>query len=288
MRKLYILIFLILLIIGGGAALQQDFTEVEIKAEKVAGHVYMLTGRGGNIGVSVGEDGVLMVDDQFAPLSDKIKAAIHELGGDSPRFILNTHHHGDHTGGNAVFAQDGAIIAHRNVRKNLSDKPEAFWPVITFDQSLTIHMNGEDIRVMHYPNGHTDGDAVIFFPGSNVVHVGDQFFSGSFPYIDLNNGGSVQGFMKNTETILRDLPDDVKIIPGHGPLSTKTELQASLTMLKETTAIVREQMNAGKSLADIQAAGFPEKWQSWGTGFINNDRWAEIVFKSYSQEMTGK
>lgn len=288
MRKLYFLIFLILLAIGGVAALQQDFSDVEIKATHVAGNIHMLEGRGGNIGVSVGEDGVLMVDDQFAPLSDKIKAAIKELGGDAPKFILNTHHHGDHTGGNAVFAQDGTIIAHTNVRKNLSDKPEDFWPVITFDHSLTIHMNGEDVNVMHYPNGHTDGDAVIYFTGANVVHMGDHFFAGRFPYIDLNNGGSVQGFTENLETILTELPEEVKLIPGHGSLSTKADLQASVDMLKETTSIVREQIEAGKSLSEIKAAGFPEKWQSWGTGFINSDRWAEIVYNSYSKKMTGK
>lgn len=288
MRKVYALIFLILLIIGGAAALQQDFSDVEIKATKVAGSVYMLEGRGGNIGVSIGEDGVLMVDDQFAPLSDKINAAIKELGGEAPKFILNTHHHGDHTGGNAEFAQDGTVIAHTNVRKNLSDKPEDFWPVITFDQSLTIHMNGEDIKVMHYPNGHTDGDAVIFFTGSNVVHMGDQFFSGRFPYIDLNNGGDVQGFMENVESVLGELPDDVKIIPGHGPLSNKGDLQTALAMLKETTSLVRKQMDAGKSLADIQAAGFPEKWHSWGTGFVDSNRWVDIIYNSYSKKMTDK
>ncbi len=199
MKKLYLFIFIILFAISAVAALWQDFTKVEVKATKVAGSVYMIAGTddmaafsGGNIGVSVGEDGVIMVDSKFAPLGDKIKAAIKEIGGDLPKYVINTHVHDDHLNGNSVFSADGTIIAHTNIRKRLADKPKNLWPVITFDQSLSIHMNGEEIKAIHYPKGHTDGDAIIYFTGSNVVHMGDHLFNKMFPYVDLNSGGTVQ------------------------------------------------------------------------------------------------
>ncbi|MFQ5639921.1 MAG: MBL fold metallo-hydrolase, partial [bacterium] len=267
MKKLYFLIFLVIfmLIVGFSFFQQRDFSKIIIKTEKVAGSVYMLQGSGGNIGVSFGEDGVVMIDDQFAPLSDKIKAAIQELGGSHPRFILNTHHHGDHVGGNANFSKEGTLIAHTNVRNRLMDESKEAWPVITFDESLAIHMNGEEIRAIHYPNGHTDGDAVIYFTGSNVVHMGDHFFVGRFPYIDLDGGGDVAGFVRNVEKIMQDLPPDIKIIPGHGSLATLDDLKTFHNMLLETTGYIRAQIGAGKSSDDIKSAGLPEKWNSWGT-----------------------
>ncbi|MFQ5709781.1 MAG: MBL fold metallo-hydrolase [bacterium] len=300
MKKWYVVIFLILFAMSAYSALvQQDFSQVKIKSTHVAGNVYMLEGRGGNIGVSVGEDGILMVDDQFAPLADRIKAALKKLNPGQLQFILNTHWHGDHTGGNEIFGREGTIIAHTNVRKRLSTtqhnfgrtiepKPEEAWPVITFDQSLSVHFNGEEIKVVHYPHGHTDGDAVIYFVGSNVVHMGDDFFSGQFPFIDLNSGGSVQGLIENVGTIMEALPADVKIIPGHGPLSTIDDLKSFQEMLKETTSIVRNKMDAGKKLEEIQKEGLPEKWSSWGTGFINTGRWIEIIYNSLSRKMTNK
>lgn len=288
MKKIYLLIFLALFALSAVSAIVQQDADVEIKSTQVAGNIYMLEGRGGNIGVSVGDDGVVMIDDQFARLSDKIKAALKELGGDSPKFILNTHHHGDHTGGNANFSAEGTIIAHTNVRNRLTDKAKEAWPVITFDESLSLHMNGEEIKAIHYPTGHTDGDAVIFFTGSNVVHMGDHFFSGRFPFIDLDGGGDVAGFIKNVERVMAELPQDVKIIPGHGPLSTLDDLNTFYHMLVETTQIVRDQIAAGKSLDAIKAAGLPDKWNSWGTGFISNDRWIQIIYNSYSRETNNK
>ncbi|HEY6121069.1 MAG TPA: MBL fold metallo-hydrolase [Pyrinomonadaceae bacterium] len=270
---------------------QQDFSKVEIKSTKVAGNVYMLEGSGGNIGVSVGPDGILIVDDQFAPLADKIKAALKSLGEGKLKFILNTHWHGDHTGGNPVFGMEAPIIAQTNVRKRLATgatvlgqdikpAPKEALPVITFDQSLSVHFNGEEIRVIHFPHGHTDGDSVIFFTNSNVVHMGDDFFAGRFPFVDLASGGDVEGVTKNVGDIIAKLPAGVRIIPGHGPLSTIDDLKLYHRMLLETTDIVRKKMAAGKTLDQIKAEGLPDEWKTWGTGFIKTDFWLEIVFNS--------
>ena len=275
------------------ATYAQDFSKVEIKVTKVAGNVYMLEGSGGNIGVSVGPDGILIVDDQFAPLADKIKAALKTLGEGKLKFVLNTHYHGDHTGGNVVFGPDALIIAQANVRKRLSTEqiskffnrttpasPKEALPVITFDQAVSIFFNGEEIKVIHFPKGHTDGDSVIFFPGSNVVHMGDDFFNGRFPVVDLEAGGDVEGMTKNVGDIISKLPAGVKIIPGHGPLSDVEGLKAFHRMLLETTDIVRKRMAAGKTLDQIKAEGLPEEWKSWGTGFINTSRWIELIYNS--------
>jgi glyoxylase-like metal-dependent hydrolase (beta-lactamase superfamily II) len=270
---------------------QQDFSKVEIKATHVAGNIHMLEGSGGNIGVSVGPDGVLIVDDQFAPLSEKILEAIRKLGGDRPRFILNTHWHGDHVGGNPEFGRHGTIIAHDNERKRLSTRQEIFGravepmakeglPVITFDESLSVHFNGEEIRVIHFPTGHTDGDAVVFFPGSNVVHLGDHMFAGAFPFVDLDHGGDVEGFARNVAEVISRLPADVKIIPGHGPLSNLEDLKTFHSMLVETTDVVRRAVAAGKTIDQIKAEGVPAKWQPWGNGFIKTDRWLETIYRS--------
>lgn len=257
----------------------------------------MLQGAGGNIGVSVGPDGILIVDDQFAPLADKIKASLKTLGEGKLKFVLNTHWHGDHTGGNAVFGPEAPIIAHDNVRKRLSTEqksevfkrttpasPKEALPVITFGHSLSVHFNSEEIRVIHFPQGHTDGDSVIFFTNSNVVHMGDDFFVGRFPFVDLESGGSVEGLTKNIGDIIAKLPADVKIIPGHGALSSLDDLKLYHQMLVETTDVVRKKMAEGKSLADIKAEGVPDKWKDWGTGFIKTDLWLETIHRSLSKK----
>lgn len=283
MRKLYLLIFLVLAVVAGATAfVQRDFSKVQIKATEVAGNVYMLEGSGGNIGVSIGEDGVLMVDSQFAPLADKIKAAIKDLGGDLPKFLLNTHVHGDHVDGNASYGSSAIIVAHTNVRKRLADKPKETWPVITFDQAVSFHMNGEEIKVLHYPKGHTDGDAVIYFTGSNVVHMGDHWFSGIFPFVDLDSGGTVQGYIANVKNILAEVKPDAKFIPGHGPLSTFDDLKKNLRMLEETSALVTSQMKQGKTLDEIKSEGLQDEWKAWSWDFISEQRWIETIYNSYS------
>lgn len=263
---------------------QRDFSDVEIKIIPVSKNVAMLEGAGGNIGVSVGDDGILIVDDQFAPLAEKISAALATLNPGKLKFVLNTHHHGDHTGGNAVFGAAGAtIVAHANVRGRLvadENVSASAYPVITFDESASVHFNGEEITLTHIGPGHTNGDTIVRFTGANVVHMGDQFFNGSFPYVDLGSGGSVDGYIATVALLLGEVSPDTKIIPGHGKLATVDDLKSYHTMLLETTGLIKKAIASGKSLDEIRSAGLPEKWDSWGTGFINEERWIETVFKS--------
>lgn len=271
----------------------QDFSKVEIKATKVAGNVYMLEGSGGNIGVSVGPDGILIVDDQFAPLADKIKATLRTLGDGKLKFVLNTHYHGDHTDGNIAFGPEALIIAQENVRKRLSTEqvskffkrttppsPKEALPVVTFDHAVSVFFNGEEIKVIHFPHSHTDGDSIIFFTNSNVIHMGDNFFNPRFPVVDLEAGGNVVGMTKTVGEVLSKLPAGVKIIPGHGPLSDAEGLKAFHRMLVETTDIVRKKKKAGKTLEQIKKEGLPEEWKSWGEGYIKTDVWLELVYSS--------
>ena len=293
--KKFMVLTLLLVFATVARAQQTDWSKVQMKATKVNGNVYMLEGAGGNIGVSVGDDGILIVDDQFAPLADKIRAALKGLADRKLRFILNTHWHADHTGGNVAFGPEATIIAHDNVRKRLATEqksevfksttppsPKEALPVITFNQSLSVHFNGEEIRAIHFPQGHTDGDSVIFFTTSNVVHLGDDFFAGRFPFVDLESGGSVEGLTRNIGDIITKIPEGAKLIPGHGPISTIDDLKNYHRMLEQTTAIVREKIAAGKTVDQIKSEGLPAEWAPWGTGFIKTDRWVETIYKSLS------
>jgi len=301
MKKLFALLTLLsffpaqALAHGHGHRSPQDrFAGVEIKTHKVAGSVYMLEGAGGNIGVIAGPDGLLIVDDQFAPLADKIRAALRQLNPGRLKFVLNTHWHGDHTGSNAAFSAEAALVAHSNVRRRLAagvnvsgravpPAPKEALPVITFDTAVYFHFNGEEVRAIHFPAGHTDGDSVIFFTGSNVIHMGDDFFAGRFPFVDLGSGGSVEGLMKNVGEIIAQAPAGVKIIPGHGPVSTIDDLRAYHGMLRETTDLIRQRMQQGKTLEQIKAEGLPDKWKEWGSGFIKTEQWIETIHRSFSQ-----
>lgn len=269
------------------AAAQRDFSKVEIKAAPVAGNIHMLEGSGGNIAVSTGPDGVLMVDDQFAPLAGKIAAAIEKLDQGPIKFVLNTHLHGDHTGGNAHFGKTASIVAHANVRKRMaadSKNPKEALPVMTFDESASVHINGEEIRLIHVGPGHTDGDSIIHFTKSGVFHMGDLFFNGRFPFVDVGSGGDVAGLLKNIEASLSKIPADAKIIPGHGALATRADLEKYRDMLAETSDLVKKAITEGKSLADVKAAGVPDKYKDWGSGFINTSRWLEISYNSLSKK----
>lgn len=275
--------------------LANDFDAISHKVVKLSDSVYMLQGvggfAGGNIGVSAGEDGILIVDDQFAPLADKIKAALGDIHNGDLRFVLNTHWHGDHTGGNRELGKEATIIAHDNVRKRLQTpqenrfgkslpQPKAAWPLITFDESLTFHMNGEAIDFIHFPNGHTDGDGVVFFTESNVIHTGDHFFVDIFPFVDLNSGGNVISYTKNVKRLIDQMPDDVKIIPGHGELATLDDYKRFHDMLVSTTDYVKTKMEADMTLEQIQQMGLPEKWAAWSAGFITDKVWISFIHES--------
>ena len=273
---------------------QRNFDDVKIKTHHVAGNIYMLEGSGGNIGVSAGPDGILIIDDQFAPLADKIRTALKELGQGKPKFVLNTHWHGDHTGGNVEFGREAPIIAHSNVRKRLGTRqtlmgrviepaPASALPVITFNDALSVHFNGEEIKAIHYPHSHTDGDIAVFFTGSNVVHMGDMFFAKRFPFVDLDSGGDVEGLIKNVKAVIDRLPGDATIIPGHGPVSTLGGLKEYHDMLVATTAIVRKRLAAGKKLDQILEEGLPYQWKSWNWEFITTERWLECIYSSLTK-----
>jgi cyclase len=276
-----------------------DYSKVQIKVTKVSGNIYMLEGQGGNIAASVGEDGIVIVDDQFAPLAEKIQAALKNLGiTDKPvRFVINTHYHGDHTGGNVPFADTGStVIAQDNVRKRLEaggvagnggaikmenkPAPKAALPIITFEHDVTVHLNGEDIRALHFPSGHTDGDSIIFFPKNNVVHMGDDFVRYGFPFIDVSSGGSVQGMIDAMEKASAQLPADVKVIPGHGALSNLDDVRAFTKMLKETSAVVQKAIDEHKTLEQMKKDKILAPWSKWSGDFVNEDAFIETLYNS--------
>jgi cyclase len=282
---------------------EPDWSKVQIKVTKVSGNIYMLEGEGGNIAASVGEDGIVIVDDQFAPLADKIQVALKGLGiTDKPvRFVINTHYHGDHAGGNVPFSQSGStVIAQDNVRKRLESggtagngssmkmdvKPaqKAALPIITFEHDVTVHLNGEDIRALHFPAGHTDGDSIIFFPKNNVVHMGDDFVRYGFPFIDVASGGSVQGMIAAMEKATAQLPVDVKVIPGHGQLSDLDDVREFVKMLKETSAVVEKALKQHKTLEQMKQDRLLDPWaKRWNGDFVKTDAFIETLYNS----MTG-
>ncbi len=297
MRKVFVCLCVLLIVSIVAAGQEQDFSKVQIKVQKVSGNVYMLQGAGGNIGVSVGDDGIVIVDDQFAPLAEKIQAALKGITDKPVRFVINTHYHGDHTGGNEPFSNAGStVIAQDNVRRRLEsggtagnggsikmeNKPaaKAALPVITFEHDVTVHLNGEDIRALHFPSGHTDGDSVIFFPKNNVVHMGDDFVRYGFPFIDVASGGSVQGMIAATEKVAAELPADVKVIPGHGQLSNLDDVRAFTKMLKETSAAVQKALDAHKTLEQMKQEKILAPWDKFSGQFINSDAFIETLYNS--------
>lgn len=274
---------------------QRNFDNVEIKTEKLNATTYVLFGSGGNIGVSVGEDAVFIIDDQFAPLTPKIQAAVKKLTDKPVQFVLNTHWHGDHTGGNENFGKAGAlIVAHDNVRKRMSSEqmidfmkskvppsPKAALPVVTFSQDVSFHLNGDEIFAFHVPKAHTDGDTIIHFRKSNVMHMGDTFFNGFYPFIDYSSGGTPDGLIACADRVLALADDSTRIIPGHGPMSNKAELKVYRDMVATVWGRVSKLVKEGKKLDDIVAAkptaDFDERW---GKGFIPPARFIEMLVNS--------
>ena len=287
-----------LLVSSLALAQDQDLSKVEVKVVPVAGGVSMLVGSGGNMGVTTGKDGTFLVDDEFAPLLPKIRAAVKTLGDQPIRFVLNTHFHGDHTGSNAPLAESGVVIvAHDNVRKRLGlerlnprtgerapPSPPAALPLITFAEGVTFHLNGDDLEVTHVAAAHTDGDSVIRFRKANVVHMGDTFFNGMYPFIDIDSGGSIDGMIAATERILPTLDGSTKIIPGHGPLGTRADLQAFRDMLAGIRDRVKALVAQRKTLEQVTAAKPSAQWdEKWGKGFLGPDMFVSFVYRSLTE-----
>lgn len=272
---------------GGGGQGPRDYSKVEIKTTPVAGNIYLLEGAGGNTGVSVGPDGILIVDDQFLPMAEKIDAALAKLSTNSLKYVINTHVHGDHTGGNSYFGKKATIVAHKNLAKRLAEKkdskPEEI-PVITYDSGLSLKFNGEEVKLIGLPPGHTDGDSVVYFTQSKVVQFGDQFVNGRFPFVDLANGGDIRGFVKNLSSVLEWLPEDAKVIPGHGVVSTTQELRKLRDTVAETVTIVEKDIAAGKTLDQIKAENPLAQLKGWSSGFANPPRWLEAVYNSLTKK----
>jgi glyoxylase-like metal-dependent hydrolase (beta-lactamase superfamily II) len=273
----------------------QDFDAVQIETIQVKDNIYMLKGSGGNIGVITGEDGVLIVDDQYAPLAPKIKAAIAEISDKPVKYVINTHWHGDHMGGNEVFGADGSIIiAHDNVRTRLSTdqfmkhqqrevpaSPEIAWPIVTFSDEITYYFNDEEILVRHAPPAHTDGDAAIYFKNANVIHMGDAFVRYGYPFVDISSGGSVMGMVANLDEIIEMINDETVVIPGHGEISNRQDMIAFRDTLRDIVAGVQQGIDKGQSLEEIQASEIASRYdEQWGGGFIKGKDFVSFTYLS--------
>jgi glyoxylase-like metal-dependent hydrolase (beta-lactamase superfamily II) len=285
---------LALALLASPAAAQQDFSNVQIKIERVAPGVAVLFGAGGNIGLSYGEDGNIIVDDQFAPLTDKIVAAVASVDPDPVRFVINTHWHFDHTGGNENFGKRGAVIlAHDNVRARMSTEqflaalnqkvppsPKDALPVVTFAEGVTLHLNSDTLHVRHVSNAHTDGDSLVHWQKANVLHMGDTFFHrGSFPFIDLSSGGSIDGLIAAIDHGLQMSNPTTRIIPGHGPVATRADLVGYRAMLADIRGKVAAGIKSRRTLAQIKASA-PATRYGMPDGFIKPDQFVEAVYNS--------
>jgi glyoxylase-like metal-dependent hydrolase (beta-lactamase superfamily II) len=284
---------------AGLAQAQPDPATVTIKIEKAGEGVHMLTGAGGNIGVSVGKDGVFLVDDQYAPLTPKILEALKALDPRAPRFVLNTHWHGDHSGGNENMGQAGALlVAHDNVRLRMTQDhflaafnskvppaaPGAL-PVVTYGQDVTFHINGEEVHGFHVPPAHTDGDSIVHFKKANVIHCGDTFFNGMYPFIDTTTGGNIDGMIAAADKVLAMAGPATKIIPGHGPMASKADLQAYRDMLAGVRSAVKPLVDAGRTIDQIKAAKPLAPFDAkWGGGFLKADVFVGIVAEGMSKK----
>lgn len=279
---------------------QQNFDTVRIRPEKVVDNLYLLKGSGGNIGVLTGKDGIVMIDDQFLPLSQKIKDAIAQLDPTSIRFTINTHIHGDHSGGNEFFKQIGStIIAHdvvrermmketvnRNTGQTSPPRPEDAWPVVTFDNKMNIHVNGQDIEIIHFSAGHTDGDVIIRFKQANVFHMGDVFVTYGYPYIDMSNGGNINGLINSLDKAMSLMDDNTKVIPGHGDLSTKKDVKAyrdRLANIRDQVAAALKKGTKPEELANLHITDAYEA--EWGKGFVKGKDFVRVVAEGINADL---
>ena len=291
MKMLSTLFALATVAVPASALAQNDFSTVEIKAQELAPGVAVLFGAGGNIGVSYGDDGTVLIDDQFAPLTGKIQSAVASLGAQPVKFLINTHWHFDHSGGNENLGKAGAIImAHDNVRVRMAagatvagnvvpPAAKVALPVITYAEGLKLHLNGEEVRVIHMPAGHTDGDSIIHWTKSNVIHMGDLFMLQiSFPFVDVGSGGDVRGFVAAADKVLAIANDQTKIIPGHGAIATKADLQNHRNMIATVIAKVEAAIKAGKTLDQIKASRPADGFGVKADGFISADSFVETVY----------
>ena len=297
-----ILVILVLTTLASDPASAQEedrFKDVQIETVKLAEGIYMLKGEGGNIGVSAGEDGVFLIDDQFAPLTDRIKAAIAKISDKPIRFVFNTHWHGDHTGGNENLGKAGAaIVAHDNVYARMSKEnvmeafnmkvppaPKAALPVISFNDTVTFHLNGQEIHTRHYPHSHTDGDSVVHFRERNVVHTGDIFFNQSYPFIDSGSGGSIDGLIATVKDMLTWVDGKTKIIPGHGPVTDRKAMEAYLEFLVTVRSRIGDLVDEGKSMEEAVAAKpLADYDATLGKGFLSTDKFVEIVYRGLAKK----
>jgi len=293
MRRIYLTLTLAVLSLAVGVQAQQDQSKITITP--VVGPVYMLQGGGGNIGVVADPAGVFMIDAMDESVAGQIRDAVRSLpGGDHIRVLVNTHWHFDHTGGNNTLGRGATIIAHENVRALLAKDqtlfrpikalPEAALPNVTFSDKLMAYAGGQAIRLVHYPHAHTGGDTVVFIDALKVVHMGDMFFNGLFPFLDVDHGGDIDNWVKDLDAILPGLPADAKVIPGHGALAGVSELKAFRQMLHDSAELVRGQIKQGKTLEQIKAAGVPDNMAPWTKGFLNAGQWLELVHRSIDKQ----